>query len=239
MDRHQIMNSFSTQWWVCIAAVSIVITLLLIIPYHTNWGKSKSYPKLIGLIIAINLITENVYAFEIGNWHITENLPLHLCGLSGLMGIFLMFRYSTTIAQVFYYWALIGGVYSLLTPEFDLGADGYFFYSYFINHASMILVAFYIILHCAFIPTKKSWLNAFYITQFAALCIGTFNWLSGSNYMYLSSPPIANNPLIIGEWPWYILIFEVLAFVHFYLVYKGFFFIRNITAKAFNMKPIK
>lgn len=234
MNRHQTMDSFSTQWWVCIAAVAIIIILLLLIPYYINWGKSKSYPKLIGLIIAINLITENVYAYEIGNWHVTENLPLHLCGLSGIIGITLMVRYSSSLGQVFYYWAFIGGVYSLLTPEFDLGANGYFFYSYFINHASMLLVAFYIILHCEFIPAKKSWLNAFYITQFVALCIGTFNWLSGSNYMYLSSPPIAHNPLIIGEWPWYILVFEVLAFIHFYLLYKVFFFAKNFKLKTLN-----
>ncbi len=236
MNRHQTMDSFSPEWWICIASVLVITTLLLIIPYYSHWGKNKNYPRIIGLLIAINLISENIYAYVIGNWHITENLPLHLCGLSGMMGIMLMFRYSSTISQVFYYWAIIGGFYSLLTPEFDLGSDGYFFYSYFINHASMILVAFYIILHQEFSPTNKSWLNAFYITQFVALPIGLFNWMAGSNYMYLASPPIAHNPLIIGKWPWYILVFEVLAFVHFYLLYKGFFLIRNVRLKAFNMK---
>jgi uncharacterized membrane protein YwaF len=58
------------------------------------------------------------------------------------------------------------------------------------------------------------------ITQIAALVIGSFNWAFGSNYMYLSSPPIVNNPLIIGDWPWYILVFEGLALAHFFLFYR-------------------
>jgi uncharacterized membrane protein YwaF len=36
-----------------------------------------------------------------------------------------------------------------------------------------------------------------------------FNFYVGGNYMYLAEPPQVNNPLVIGEWPYYVLWFEV------------------------------
>ena len=36
-----------------------------------------------------------------------------------------------------------------------------------------------------------------------------FNFYFGANYMYLAEPPKVNNPLIIGEWPYYVIWFEV------------------------------
>ena len=32
--------------------------------------------------------------------------------------------------------------------------------------------------------------------------------------MYLAEKPLVNNPMVVGEWPWYILGFEILGLVH-------------------------
>lgn len=220
MNRHVTMNSFTEQWWLCMITVVTVILVIIQLPTYFNWAKSKYYRWTIAFIMISNLLIENAYGYEIGQWRFQDNLPLHLCGISGMMGIILMFRFNANIAQIFFYWALTGGVHSLLTPEFDLGVDGYFFYAYFISHGSLLLVCFYIFKHHDFIPTKRSWIKSFWALQILALTIGIFNWLSGSNYMYLSAPPIVDNPLIVGKWPWYILIFEALAIIHFWGFYK-------------------
>jgi hypothetical integral membrane protein (TIGR02206 family) len=194
--------------------------LLLLLPKYFSWAKSKNYPKLLAGILLSNLIIENIYAYTTNNWSIQSNLPLHMCGLSGLMSILLLFNFNTRLAHLVYYWGLTGGFYSLLTPEFDQGDQGFFFYSYFIGHGGLILTCAYMIIHQKFRPEANSWLKIFLITQIAALAIGLFNWAIGSNYMYLLTPPTVDNPLIIGNWPWYILVFEILAIVHFYLFYR-------------------
>ena len=38
--------------------------------------------------------------------------------------------------------------------------------------------------------------------------------------MYLAEKPLVNNPMIIGEWPWYILGFEILGFLHIYIFFR-------------------
>lgn len=220
MNRHVAMEPFTTLWWTCILSVFAIITLLLLLPKYFSWARSKNYPKLLAGILLTNLIIENIYAYSTNNWSIQSNLPLHMCGLSGLMSILLLFNFNTRLAHLVYYWGLTGGFYSLLTPEFDQGDQGFFFYSYFIGHGGLILTCSYMIVHHKFKPEANSWLQIFLITQIAAITVGLFNWATGSNYMYLLTPPSVDNPLIIGSWPWYILVFEVLAIVHFYLFYR-------------------
>ena len=69
-------------------------------------------------------------------------------------------------------------------------------------------------------PRKLAWWHSFLKLQFLVIVVGLSNYLFESNYMYLINPPIANNPLIppdssfFGEWPYYILIFELVVLVH-------------------------
>ena len=220
MNRHVAMEPFTSLWWVCILTVIGTITTLIILPNYFSWARSKNYPKFLASLLLTNLVFENIYAISTDNWSIQSNLPLHMCGMSGLMSILLLFNYNTKIAHFVFYWGLTGGFYSLLTPEFDQGDQGFFFYSYFIGHGGLILTCLYMIVHHKFKPEANSWLRIFLFTQIAALFIGLFNWFTGSNYMYLLMPPKVDNPLIIGNWPWYILVFEALAIIHFYLFYR-------------------
>ncbi len=222
MVYQQTVSIFSTTWWTCISFATAFIMLLLILPSYYSWARNKNYTKFIGAIILINLLVENIYGLYLGVWSIKQFLPLHFCGLSGLLASILMFRYSNKIAKILFYWGLIGGFYALITPEFDFGTQGYFFYSYTIGHASIILVSFYSIIYKDFTPAKNSWLKIFILTQFAALFVGLINRILGSNYMYLSTPPIAQNPMILGEWPWYLVVFDFLALAHFFILYSIF-----------------
>ena len=43
-----------------------------------------------------------------------------------------------------------------------------------------------------------------------------------ANYMYLCIKPIANNPILIGEWPWYIISIELAGLLHFFIIYLPF-----------------
>jgi hypothetical integral membrane protein (TIGR02206 family) len=220
MNRHVAMDPFTTTWWICILTVVTIITTIILLPKYFNWASNKNYPKILAGVLLANLIIENIYSYSTDKWSIQYSLPLHMCGMSVLMSILVLFKYNTKIAHLVFYWGLTGGIYSLLTPEFDQGDQGFFFYSYFIGHGGLILTCLYLIIHNKFRPETNSWLRIFIYTQFAAVAVGTFNWVTGSNYMYLITPPEVNNPLIIGNWPWYILFFEALAIVHFYLFYR-------------------
>jgi uncharacterized membrane protein YwaF len=40
--------------------------------------------------------------------------------------------------------------------------------------------------------------------------------------MFLRARPLVNNPFIIGEWPYYIFAFEIIALLHFWAFYLPF-----------------
>lgn len=222
MNRHATMNPFTMEWWTCILTVAAGITLLVNLPKYAKWARSPLYPKILGLLLLCNLLIENGYAIWMGNWDFRSNLPLHLCGISGLIGIYLLLNFHWGLAQVFFYFGLTGAFHSLLTPEFDLGNQGFFYYAYFISHGGLLLTCFYMIKHHGFKPEQNSWLKTFFIIQLIAIVIGTFDHFTGANYMYLVDPPIADNPLIVGKWPWYLLLFEGLALIHFFAFYRLF-----------------
>ena len=220
MSEHIVMQSFTPEWWTCITSVLGIITLLLLLPKYVDWAKHENYPRFLGLLLLLNMVSENVYSVWLGSWSVENNLPLHLCGISTFLSIAVLLRFNAAVANVLYYWGLTGGIHSLLTPEFDLGIQGFFYFAYFISHGGILFASLYSIIHQGFNPYQYSWLRVFLITQLAAIAIGSFNWAVGSNYMYLSSPPIVETPLIIGDWPLYILVFEGLALAHFFLFYK-------------------
>ena len=91
-------------------------------------------------------------------------------------------------------------------------------------------------------PREKSWLNIFLFSQLLIPVIGSINYLinylivndkinhcaiivdgaikGAANYMYLFAKPITDNPLLIGDWPYYIIGVEVIALVNFWLLYQ-------------------
>ena len=45
--------------------------------------------------------------------------------------------------------------------------------------------------------------------------------------MYLAEKPIANNPFLIGDWPYYIIGLELATLLHAFIVYIPFY-LKNI-----------
>ena len=217
-----IIETFSPLWWQTTLIVFVAIALIVWLPKFIKPLQHKMYHWAIGIIILLNTILENAYNYINGYWNLQQNLPFHLCSISGILCIILMFNFKQRLAECLYYWGLAGGIQSLLTPEFSVGMEGYNFYGYYIAHGGLILVVLYLIVHFDFKPRAKSWLHIFGYTQILAISATIINYIVGSNYMYLSKKPDVNNPLLMGEWPYYILVLEVVALIHFWILYLPF-----------------
>ena len=67
--------------------------------------------------------------------------------------------------------------------------------------------------------SKLSWLRALLYLNLVLMIVMPLNFQIGSNYMYLAEPPGVNNPLIIGEWPYYIIYWEFIILIFTYTTY--------------------
>ena len=58
--------------------------------------------------------------------------------------------------------------------------------------------------------------------------VGLVSWLTGGNYMFLMQAPEVSNPLVFGNWPWYIFNVSFIGLFIMTIAYLPFKFIDTI-----------
>ena len=60
----------------------------------------------------------------------------------------------------------------------------------------------------------KGAINAFIFMNLIIIPVGVINYILGSNYMFICSPPNVESSFFIGEWPIYLIWLEFIYFVY-------------------------
>jgi hypothetical integral membrane protein (TIGR02206 family) len=222
MIPHETLEIFSLLWWQSNFTTLFVILVFLFMGKWFNPGNREKLAQAIGTILIIRTIGVHFYWDYLGIWTIESSLPLHLCGLSAVLSGIILFWRKQWAYECLYFWGIPGAFHSLLTPEFTVGSNGFLFYEYYLSHGGIILSAIYLTWVIGMRPRKGSWWKVFIWSQLLIPIIGCINFVLTANYMYLCIKPIAKNPFLIGEWPWYILGIELAALLHFFIVYLPF-----------------
>jgi hypothetical integral membrane protein (TIGR02206 family) len=158
-----------------------------------------------------------------GTWSLQESLPLHLCWFSRFLAfLYLTFRQKWALVPLFF-WGIVGGFHSLMTPESTLGGSSFMLVEYYFSHAGIILVPLYTVFVGGWRIPKNGWLHAFLWNNILLLPIYGIDLAVGGNYMFLVSKPQADNPFVVGDWPYYILGFEAAALLHYGVLRLVFF----------------
>jgi len=203
------------------AATTIVIAAGIFFGYRKVALRNK-IAVITGTILLADAILVYPYLFYLGKLNLQSSLPLQLCSLSGFLSGIVLLKRSQLLFEFLLYWGLPAGFYALLTPEMTLGSEGLLVDDYYICHGGILFSALYLSIVFKMRPREYSWLRIFFYTQILLVLVAVIDWLIKANYMYLSEPPIARNPLIIGQWPLYIIMFELIGLVHFYIIYLLF-----------------
>jgi hypothetical integral membrane protein (TIGR02206 family) len=211
----------SDEWIINNCAVLIVIIFVLGLGRFLSKQQNVKVTYLMGVILFFTSVVTPLRTVLNGNWNIVTDLPLHLCGISGLICSFLPFlKRKQALFDFVFYTGVIGGIMSVLTPQMN-GFDGsnFAYLEYYVRHVLIFLLPLYMLQNLNIRPSKYSVLRSFGILNILLVIIMPLNFYLGSNYMYLAEPPQAKNPLIIGVWPYYLLWFELFIFVLMSLFY--------------------
>ena len=230
MIPHETIEIFSALWWKTNCITIGIIILTLFIGKKVSVNNKRLLAKIIGTILIFRAIGIHFYLDYLETWKIESSLPLHLCGLSSILSGLVLFWRKQLLYECLYFWGLAGAFHALLSPEFTNGTQGLLYYEYFLSHGGILLSALYLTIVLGMQPRQQSWLKIFLYTQLILPIIGLINIILNANYMYLCIKPIANNPLLFGEWPWYFLGIEIAAFIHFFIIYLPFsykYFLNN------------
>ncbi len=222
MIAPSIIEPLSNIWWTGIIMSISFIFIILQLGTRIPPDKRKILMVALGLVLILVEFFQQIYLYRLGIWKLESSLPIHLCGISGILAGIMLLR---PIQLGFEFLALMGSagaLHGLLTPQLNHGDMTYLIYKYYISHTGIILVPLFLAVVQGFRIRVLAWLKVGGICQVLILLLVIVNYFIESNYMYLSERPLVNNPMIVGEWPWYILGFEFMGAIHILAFYIGY-----------------
>ena len=159
------------------------------------------------------------YRFSVLRMHLPQGLPFELCDVSLLLTIYSLLRLQQWSFELAYYWGLGGATMAVLTPDLLAPLLSTSSISFFIRHGGVIIALLYLLWSNCLRPRPRSWRFAFLTLNLYAAAIAAYDFLFGTNYLYLRNKPASASLLnAMGTWPLYIFIADVFALVLFLLM---------------------
>tara|TARA_X000001036_G_scaffold172798_1_gene163411 strand:- start:3420 stop:4145 length:726 start_codon:yes stop_codon:yes gene_type:complete len=231
MGRDKALSYASNpELWLASVSVTIAcIALIVLIGYNLNDKNKSFFTKFLGVLFFVRFIFLHGYMVGLGHWDILNSLPLHLCGISSLVIIFIMFKYNQSMYEYLVLLGIPSAIHSILTPQFINGWDGYYFPEFYLSHGAILLAPLYLSINYGYKLRISSWMTAFrnglILTLFIGLINLTIAYFYGMmpNYLYLCQAPIAENPLLFTtQWPYYFFVLVTFMFIHIIIIYYIF-----------------
>jgi hypothetical integral membrane protein (TIGR02206 family) len=237
MDTTIVIDFLSNDW---IKNMTITVFFMLcyfFIGFKIKDKHIKTFMKISSLLVLFMTLSNHIILLINDSWTLKSNLPIHLCSISALICCFIGFtKKNQLLFEFLFYAGIIGGLLSILTPQITLYNEYYFFYiMFYFKHASIIAIPLFMRYGLNMKLTKFSWLKVFGLVNLLLLFVLPINTLIDSNYLYVSRPPMVNNPLIIEDLnkvfgiPTYVFYWEIILIVLVILFYYVF---RHKTIKA-------
>ena len=206
---------------------SITFILILFFLWSARFIELKNkiiFAKTIAITTLIITVSNHIIDINNGNWDIYENLPLHLCSISNLIVCFILFiPKNQKLFEFLFYCGFWGGLMAILTAQInDYDGSLFKYIQYYTSHGTIIFMPLYMFYHLNYKLSKLSWLKLLLILNICMAIIIPINFKIGSNYMYLAEAPNIKNPLVYGDWPFYIINWEFIILILFYITYVIF-----------------
>jgi hypothetical integral membrane protein (TIGR02206 family) len=211
-----------SEEWIRNTFFSTVIILALLVGSSYLKKQVNIYiTYIMGIALFVSSITSPLRTYLAGNFSIAVDLPFHLCGISAFICSVMPFlKNKQGLFDFVFYTGIIGGIMGILTPQMsDYDGSFYVYFVFYMRHILIFTMPIYMLRNLGLSLTKKSMVRTFVILNMLLAFIMPFNFIVAGNYMYLAEPPQVNNPLIIGEWPYYVIWFEVFVILLLVILY--------------------
>ena len=215
---------YGLEHGVTLAVVATVAILLAGVSRRSRSGPVRSAIRWgLAAILAGGLGFALANALPIRGLDWLDILPLHLCDLAVLVGMWALLSRGQTACELLYFWGLSGTLIAMLTPDVDRAFPDPGCIAFFGLHGAVGVAAVVMVFGAGVRPRPAANLRVFWITNAYAILAGIIDAVSGRNYLYLRHKPL--NPTILdlmGPWPWYVLAADVVAFGLFWLLMEPF-----------------
>ena len=132
-------------------------------------------------------------------------LPCHLCDVAALTAGFGILTQKPLLCELTYCWGLAGTIQGLITPNLGWDFPHSMYWTFFIQHGVIVIVALYLPLAMNWKPRPGVVPRIIFWNQVYFIFALTINLTLGTNFGFLLEKPEVNSPLDhMGEWPVYL-----------------------------------
>ena len=221
LNDYEPFHLFSLTHWISIILFFLVA---LFLPLIAKKFFSRSLQSIISyLLVFFVFINFPIWALlEIiaGSFDLKLHLPLHLCRFANLALPFAVLNKDGVLFQVLFYWGLSAMFQAIFTPDITHDFPHFHYFRFIAAHHLLVITIIYYVVVFDYKPTISGLKSAFFALNVFLIIALIFNIIFESNYFWLMDKPPAGSLLdLMGPWPWYILVGEFVALIHFYIAY--------------------
>ena len=191
-----------------LAALGLSLLAIICVPLIGRCLSATNRRRVVWTLVVFTIAQELV---DYGNraslrgLSLTEDLPLHLCNYGLVIAAIGMVTRNRFYFEFAYLTGTTAVLQALLTPNLDDLQNLTEYVVYFIHHALIIQFALWNVVVDGMLTSQGAVVRTLLLIVAIMLPVGIVNWLTDANYMYLCARPAVDNPLVIGDWPWYIV----------------------------------
>lgn len=211
-------------------AIAIIVAIFSI--SHSNRkltiSKQQKVFKLFGWFVSLTVATFHLYFISLGTYNIQTDLPLYLCSFIALLiPIFTYYR-NYWMYEILLFWIIAGTLQGVITPDIAEGFPAFDYFRYWVVHLGLLIIVFYATFVFGMRPTFKSVFKSILALQLYVAMMVIVNALLNANYFYLNEKPQSATLLdYFGEWPYYIIVTQIILIPYFLLIYLPFYFTKK------------
>lgn len=211
-----------------IAPIIIAILFSVFFIYYAkrklNFNQQEKALHIFACFISLVVIVFHAHKISLGGYNLSTDLPLYLCSLLGLIiPIFTCFK-KFWMYEVLLFWIVGGTLQAVITPDIASGFPSFDYFRYWIVHLGLLIVIFYATYVFNMRPKLKSVFKSFFALQVYVVVMVVINSLLKANYFYLNEKPESASILdYFGDWPWYIIVVQLIVIPLFLLIYLPFY----------------
>ena len=178
----------------------------------------------LGWFVSVVLISFHLYRIIFDNYNFKTDLPLYLCSLMALLiPVFTYYR-KFWMFEILVFWIIGGTLQAVITPDITNGFPSFDYFRYWTVHLGLLSIVFYFIFALNMKPTIRSVFKSFLALQVYVAFMMLLNYVLDANYFYLNEKPKSATLLdYFGEWPYYILVGQLIIIPLFLIIYLPFY----------------
>ena len=193
-----------------------------------NRKQQERYLHIFSWSISLTVLVYHIYYILFEDYNITTDLPLYLCSLMALfIPVFTHYR-KYWMYEILVFWIIGGTIQGVITPDIAVGFPSFDYFRFWAVHLGVLIVILYATFVLKMRPKLASVFKSYFALQVYVFFMILINYALSANYFYLMDKPKSASLLdYFGEWPYYIIVVQVILIPYFFLVYLPFYMVER------------